>query len=39
MKKRFTEEQVIGALKQAVAGMAVKNSCGKHGFSDAPLYT
>ena len=38
MKKRFTEEQIIGYLKQADAGMAVKDLCRKHGFSDASYY-
>lgn len=38
MKKRFTEEQIIGFLKQAQAGMAVKDLCRKHGFSDASLH-
>ena len=39
MKKRFTEEQIIGYLKQAEAGVAVKDLCRKHGFSDAAFYT
>ena len=39
MKKRFTEEQIIGFLKQAEAGVAVKELCRKHGFSDASFYT
>jgi putative transposase len=38
MKKRFTEEQIIGFLKQAEAGVAVKDLCRKHGFSDAAFY-
>lgn len=38
MKKRFTEEQIIGYLKQADAGMAVKDLCRKHGFSEASYY-
>lgn len=38
MKKRFTEEQIIGYLKQADAGMAVKDLCRKHGFSEASFY-
>ena len=37
-KSRFTEEQIIGFLKQAEAGMAVKELCRKHGFSDASFY-
>jgi putative transposase len=39
MKKRFTEEQIIGFLKQAEPGVAVKDLCRKHGFSDASFYT
>ena len=38
MKKRFTEEQIIGFLKEAAAGMPVKEMCRKHGFSDAAFY-
>lgn len=37
-KKRFTEEQIIGFLKEAEAGMPVKELCRKHGFSDAAFY-
>jgi putative transposase len=39
MKKRFSEEQIIGFLKEAEAGMPVKELCRKHGFSDASFYT
>ncbi len=38
MKKRFSEEQIIGFLKEADAGMPVKELCRKHGFSDASYY-
>lgn len=38
MKKRFTEEQIIGFLKQAEAGVPVKELCRQHGFSDASFY-
>ena len=31
MKTRFSEEQIIGFLKQADASMAVKDLCRKHG--------
>ncbi|MCW0025470.1 transposase, partial [Burkholderia cenocepacia] len=31
MKKRFTEQQIIGFLKEAEAGMPVKELCRKHG--------
>ncbi len=39
MKKRFTEEQIIGFLKEAEVGMPVKELYRKHGFSDASFYT
>lgn len=39
MKKRFSDEQIIGFLKEAEAGMPVKELCRKHGFSDASFYT
>ena len=38
MKKRFSEEQIIGFLKEAGAGMPVVELCRKHGFSDASYY-
>ena len=38
MKKRFTEEQIIGILKEAEAGMKVAELCRKHGISDATYY-
>lgn len=38
MKKRFTEEQIIGVLKEAEAGMKVAEVCRKHGISDATYY-
>ena len=37
-KSRFTEEQIIGFLKQAEAGMAVADICRSGGFSDATFY-
>ena len=37
-KKRFSEEQIIGFLREADAGLAVKELCRKHGFSDASFY-
>ena len=37
-KKRFSEEQVIGFLREADAGLAVKELCRKHGFSEASYY-
>jgi putative transposase len=38
VKKRFSEEQIIGFLREAEAGMAVKDLCRKHGFSEASYY-
>ena len=38
MKKRFTEEQIIGVLKEAEAGMKVAELCRKYGISDATYY-
>uniref|UniRef100_UPI00131F47E1 transposase n=1 Tax=Xanthomonas fragariae TaxID=48664 RepID=UPI00131F47E1 len=35
MKKRFTEEQIIGFLREAEAGVAIKDLCRRHGFSEA----
>lgn len=39
MKKRFTEEQIISILKEAEAGLPVKELCRKHNISDATFYT
>jgi len=38
VRKRFTEEQIIGFLKQAEAGVAIKELCRQHGFSEASYY-
>ena len=38
MKKRFTEEQIIGFLREADAGMPIKDLCRRHGFSEASYY-
>lgn len=37
MKKRFSEEQIIGFLREVEAGMPIKDLC-KHGFSEASYY-
>ena len=37
-KCRFTDEQIIGFLKQAEAGMPVKELCRSGAFSDATFY-
>jgi putative transposase len=34
-KSRFTDEQIIGFLRQAEAGMPIKELCCSGGFSDA----
>jgi len=38
-KSRFTEEQIVFALKQAELGMSVPDVCRKLGISDATFYT
>jgi putative transposase len=37
-KSKYSEEQIIGFLKQAEAGMPVKDLCRKGGFSEATFY-
>jgi putative transposase len=37
-KSRFSEEQIIGFLRQAEAGLAIKEVCRNGGFSDATFY-
>lgn len=37
-KSRFTEEQIVGFLKQAEAGMKVKDLCREHGVSQETFY-
>jgi putative transposase len=38
MKKRYSEEQIIGFLREADAGIGVKDLCRRHGFSEASYY-
>ena len=38
MKKRFSEEQIIGFLREAEKGIPVKELCRKHGFSEPSFY-
>jgi putative transposase len=38
VKKRFSEEQIIGFLREADKGVAVKDLCRRHGFSEASYY-
>ena len=37
-KSRFSDEQIVGFLKQAEAGIGVKEICRQGGFSDATFY-
>jgi putative transposase len=37
-RSRFTEEPIIGVLKEHEAGMKTQDLCRKHGISDATLY-
>ena len=37
-RKQFTEEQIIGILKDAEAGAVVTELCRKHGMSSATYY-
>ena len=38
MKKRYSEERIIGFLKEADSGVPVKELCRRHGFSEASYY-
>ena len=38
-RSRYTEEQIIGILKEQEAGTPVAELCRKHGMSDATFYT
>ena len=37
-KTRYTEEQIIGVLKEGEAGVAVKEISRKHGICDQTYY-
>ena len=37
-RSRFTEEQIVGILKEHQAGLGVKELCRKHVVSDATFY-
>ena len=37
-QRRFTEEQIIGVLKQAEAGIKTAEICRQHGISSATFY-
>lgn len=38
MKKRFTESQIVAAIKKQEGGIAVKEICRELGISDATFY-
>jgi putative transposase len=38
MKKRFTETQIVGAIKKQESGIAVREICRELGISDATFY-
>ena len=38
MKKRFTESQIVAAIKKQEAGIPVKEICREVGISDATFY-
>jgi putative transposase len=38
MKRRFTEEQIIGILQQAEAGVKVKDLCRQHNIAEQTYY-
>jgi putative transposase len=38
VKKRFTEEQIIGFLREAEVGLTVAELCRRRGFSEACHY-
>jgi putative transposase len=37
-KARFTEEQIIGFLREQESGMTTAEVCRRHGFSEATFY-
>ena len=37
-RKKFTEEQIAGVLRQAEAGVSVKDLCRSHGFTEQTYY-
>jgi putative transposase len=37
-RSRYTEEQIIGILKEHQVGLSARDLCRKHGISDATFY-
>ena len=37
-RKRFTESQIVGILKEAEAGVSVSELCRKHGVGESTFY-
>ncbi len=37
-RSRYSEEQIIGILKEHQAGLSAQDLCRKHGISDAMFY-
>lgn len=37
-RSRFSEEQIVGILKEHEAGVSAADLCRKHGVSDASIY-
>jgi putative transposase len=37
-RSRFTEQQIVAALKEADAGMSVRDLCRRHGISHGTYY-
>ena len=38
MKKRFSDVEIIGFLREVEAGVAINDLCRRHGFSEASYY-
>ena len=38
MKRRFSDEQIIGMIKEYEAGVKASDLCRKYGISDATFY-
>ena len=39
MKKRFSEEQIVGILREGQSGSSVKEICARHNISEPTYYT